>query len=111
MNRARAVVGAFLAQFKRRELVEQSVVRKVLIAARYDIPDLAESPHYNARKVFQKGDEPGAMTRINWPARTSAEPPPPLRAAPRTGEHNAEIYGALGVDAAALRQLEISGAI
>ena len=111
MNRARTVVGAFLAQFRRRELVEQSVVRKVLIAARYDIPDLAESPHYNARKVFQKDEGPDALMRINWPARTTAEPPPPLRAAPGIGEHNGEIFGAIGLDAAALRQLETSGVI
>ena len=113
MNRARAVVGAFLAQYRRRELVEHSVKRKVLIAARYEIPDLAESPHYNARKVFQKTDEAGAISRmrINWPARTSTEPPPPLCAAPRLGQHNGEIYGVLGIDGSALKQLEIEGAI
>lgn len=113
MNRARAVVGDFLAQYTRRELVETSVTRKILIAARYDMPDLAESPHYNARKVFQQSDEPGALarTRINWPARTTAEPPPPLRAAPRIGQHNAEIYGALGLSENELKQLSVEGVI
>jgi crotonobetainyl-CoA:carnitine CoA-transferase CaiB-like acyl-CoA transferase len=111
MNRARAVVGAFLAQYRRRELVEHSVRRKVLIAARYEIPDLADSPHYQARKVFQKGAGENPTMQINWPARTTAEPPPPLRPAPAIGQHNGEIYGALGMDAAALKQLEIEGVV
>ncbi len=111
MNRARAVVGAFLARYTRRELIENSVRRKVLIAARSEIPDLADSPHYEARRVFQKGAGENATMQINWPARTSAEPPAPLRRAPHIGEHNAEIFGALGVDAAALKQLAFEGAI
>ncbi len=102
MNRARAQVGEFLGKYTRRELVEASVKRKILIAARSDIPDLADNPHYNARKVFQQGTETGAIsrTRINWPARTSVQPPPPLAAAPRIGQHNAAIMDALHETAA-----------
>ncbi len=94
MNRARAMVGEFLSKYTRRELIAASVKRKILIAARSDIPDLASSPHYNARKVFQTGVEKDAPVRINWPARTTLEPPPPLRAAPRIGQQTAEILAA-----------------
>jgi crotonobetainyl-CoA:carnitine CoA-transferase CaiB-like acyl-CoA transferase len=92
MDRARAIVARFLAGFKREELIEQSIARKILIAPRMHIDDLARSPHYAARGIFKSvgiGDE--ARTIIGPPCRLTLDGFKQLGPAPTLGQHNDEL--------------------
>jgi crotonobetainyl-CoA:carnitine CoA-transferase CaiB-like acyl-CoA transferase len=75
--------------------------------------DLAQCPHLEAREYFQEVDHP-VIGRIKVPFRLWSMPDAPAvyrRAAPLLGQHNAEVYGALGLDAGRLAALAAKGTI
>jgi crotonobetainyl-CoA:carnitine CoA-transferase CaiB-like acyl-CoA transferase len=96
MDRARAIVATFVAGFTREELIEQSIARKILIAPRMHIDDLAHSPHYRARNIFKTvgfGDE--ARTIVGPPGHLTMDGFGQLGPAPTLGQHNDELLGPL----------------
>jgi crotonobetainyl-CoA:carnitine CoA-transferase CaiB-like acyl-CoA transferase len=75
--------------------------------------DLARCPHLEAREFFQEVDHP-VIGRIKVPFRLWSMPEAPAvyrRPAPLLGEHNAEVYRELGVDADRLQTLTARGVI
>jgi crotonobetainyl-CoA:carnitine CoA-transferase CaiB-like acyl-CoA transferase len=75
--------------------------------------DLAHCPHLEAREFFQEVEHP-AIGRIRVPFRLWSMPDAPAvyrRPAPLLGEHNAEVYGALGLDEDRLQTLAARGVI
>jgi len=93
---ARAEVAAFVAAHGKRELGELAMAHKVLLAPVNDMADLLSSPHMLARGFFADVVEDGVGRTLPWafalgPEGMFAEP----SGAPKLGEHNAEVYGAL----------------
>jgi len=73
--------------------------------------EVFESPQQRERDFFMPVDHPeaGSYDYAGLPFRMS-ETPPALRRAPLLGEHNAEVYGALGYspeDLTALARAEV----
>ena len=78
----------------------------------YSIADVLDDPHFRAREAIVRLPD-AALGSLPAPAavpRFSGHNAPPPRTGPATGEHNAEIYGALGLtasDLAALRAARV----
>ncbi|MFN8633085.1 MAG: CoA transferase [Chloroflexota bacterium] len=93
-----------------RELLDAAEVPNSPISS---IADIVEEPHVQARGTLQTVDDP-EIGPVLMPApvpRMSATPATVQRPAPRLGEHNAEVYGELGLTAADLDQLRAVGII
>ena len=80
----------------------------------YHAPEMLADPHFQAREALLAVPHPelGEVTMQAPMPKLSATPSAVRRAAPATvGEHNAEVYGKLGLDPAALAQLAARGII
>ena len=79
----------------------------------YSIADVLDDPHFTARNAIVRlpDDELGSLPAPATVPRFSGHAPPPPRTGPRVGQHNAEVYGALGVDEAQLAALRAARAI
>ncbi|MFN8559447.1 MAG: CoA transferase [Dehalococcoidia bacterium] len=97
----------------KKELAE--IGRRHRIAIGYDasMADLFDSPQLRARGFFAPIDHPvaGRQTYTGAPMKLSATPWAMDRPAPLLGQHNAEVYGALGRTPAHLAALRGMGAI
>ena len=112
--RLEEVFGAFFASKPRRELYEQALRRRIMLAPCNDAREIAEQPQLRDRGLF---------TTIEYPELGAALPHPAFFAkssacrigvrgrAPRVGEHNAAVYGELGLGAAELAALASEGVI
>jgi crotonobetainyl-CoA:carnitine CoA-transferase CaiB-like acyl-CoA transferase len=77
------------------------------------IADIFAEPHVQARGTLMDVDDP-VIGRVKMPApvpRLSETPARVPRPAPEVGEHNAEVYAELGLDALALDELRSDGVI
>lgn len=70
--------------------------------------DILAEPHYRARGTVTQMQDPdfGALTTYGPCPKFSVSRTKIRSSAPRMGQHNAEVYGALGLDGAALKVLE-----
>jgi crotonobetainyl-CoA:carnitine CoA-transferase CaiB-like acyl-CoA transferase len=86
------------------ELYDAAQARRVPFAPVSTMGDLVASPHLQARGFFATIDHPvaGAVTMPGAPWRMSATPWTLRRPAPCLGQHNAEVLGAIGLDASVL---------
>ena len=78
----------------------------------YDYEHLFNDPQVQHRKlvVYASDEELGEVPHIRTPIRIG-EGVAVRQTAPKLGQHNADIYGALGVDAAALQALRDKGVL
>jgi crotonobetainyl-CoA:carnitine CoA-transferase CaiB-like acyl-CoA transferase len=112
--RLEAAFAAFFATRTRRELYEQALVRRIMLAPCNDAREILEQPQLRSRELFVTLDYPELGARIEHPdffAKASGSRIGIRRRAPRVGEHNAEVYGELGLDGASLRALARDGVI
>jgi len=112
--RLEAAVGAFFASKTRRELFEQALERRIMLAPCNDAREILEQPQLRSRDLFTTLDYPEFGARIEHPdffAKATRSHIGIRRRAPRIGEHNAEVYGELGIDAGALRELAREGVL
>jgi crotonobetainyl-CoA:carnitine CoA-transferase CaiB-like acyl-CoA transferase len=93
-----------------RELLDAAEVPNAPISS---IADIVEEPHVQARETLMTVDDPeiGPVLMPAPVARMSATPASVERPAPLLGEHNAEVYGELGLSAADLETLRRDGII
>jgi len=93
-----------LAFFEREEITAAPV---------YEADQLVADPHVQARGIIAElpDDQMGSIPMHAVIPRLGATPGHYFRPAPKLGEHNAEILGRLGVDAAALAGLKQRGVI
>ncbi len=79
----------------------------------YDVRQLVNDPHVREREVLVDVEDPdlGDIPMHNVVPRLSRTPGSIRAPAPALGEHNAEIFGALGVTADALAALRDKGAV
>jgi crotonobetainyl-CoA:carnitine CoA-transferase CaiB-like acyl-CoA transferase len=112
--RLEAAFGAFFAKQTMRGLYEEALARRILLAPCNDARELLEHPQLRSRDFFVTLDYPELGASIEHPAffaRTSDRAIAIRRRAPRIGEHNAEVYGELGLRAEALEKLAAEGVV
>src|SRR5262245_8521206 len=105
--RLESAFSAFFATKTRRELFEQSLARRIMLAPCNDAREILEQPQLRSRDLFTTIEYPELGARIEHPdffAKASRGRIGIRRRAPRIGEHNAEVYGELGLDSAALAE-------
>jgi len=112
--RLEAAFGAFFEKQTMRELYEEALARRILLAPCNDARELLEHPQLRSRGLFVTLDYPELGASIEHPdffARTADRAVRVRRRAPRVGEHNAEVYGELGLGPDDLEKLAAEGAI
>lgn len=95
IDHANAIVREFLKAYTRTQLIETSLERKLLIAPRLAIADLAQSPHFAARGIFNQVTEASGAKRtiVGLPVQIHlAEALAPARPAPSCGQHTDEVF-------------------
>jgi crotonobetainyl-CoA:carnitine CoA-transferase CaiB-like acyl-CoA transferase len=114
LARLEAAFGAFFAAHTRRELYEGALARRILLAPCNDAAEVLRQRQLRERGLFVTVDYPELGASIEHPdffARVGIGRVGIRRRAPRAGEHNAEVFGALGVTPAELEKLAGEGAI
>jgi crotonobetainyl-CoA:carnitine CoA-transferase CaiB-like acyl-CoA transferase len=83
------------------------------IAPVYDVEQILADPQYAALRSIVDVNDPelGTMKMTNVAFRLSETPGEIRWTGPRLGEHNREVYGALGVDPGRLEELRREGAV
>jgi len=105
---------AFFASRPRRELYEESLARRILLAPCNDAAEIAAHPQLESREFFVEVEVPGSGRSLRHPGGfvTTGEGGLRVRgAAPSIGEHNEAVYGALGMDPGELESLRAAGVI
>lgn len=114
LARLEDVFGAFFAGRTRRELYEEALRRRILLAPCNDAGEIAAHPQLRARDFFAELEEPAPGARLEHPARFAVDSLGACalrRRAPRIGEHNGEVYGELGLGTAELEKLAAEGVV
>ncbi|MGH7964794.1 MAG: CoA transferase, partial [Candidatus Binatia bacterium] len=93
------------------EIYHAAQARRVPFAPVSTMGDLLASTHLNARGFFAEIAHPqaGSLRYAGAPYRFSATPWALRRPAPCLGQHNAEVYGRLGLSQQELNELKVAG--
>jgi crotonobetainyl-CoA:carnitine CoA-transferase CaiB-like acyl-CoA transferase len=114
IDRLEGAFGAFFASKTRRELYEQALERRIMLAPCNDAREIFEQTQLRHRELFTTIDYPEFGASVEHPeffAKSSACRIGVRRRAPRVGEHNAEVFGEIGFAAADLAELSAEGVI
>ena len=108
-----AIIGEFIGRMTLAENLAFFDRADVTVGPIYDIAQIADDPHVKAREMIAAypDAEMGTVPMHCVVPRLSATPGAIRRPAPALGEHNAEILGALGLDARELARLAAAGII
>lgn len=107
-------IGAFFRRHTKEELFREALRRDIILYPVSTVADLAENPHLRERGFFVEVEHPelGAVVRYPGPPWVvDGERVPVRRRPPLLGEHNAEVYGELGLGREDLEHLYRIGAI
>ena len=93
------------------EIMERCQAAGVPVTAVFTVPEAAEHPHLKERGYIVEIDHPelGPLKYLGAPFKLPESPGGPSRPAPLLGQHNAAIYGALGVGDASIAELQEQG--
>lgn len=108
------LIGAWTRTLTIAEVEELMIAHSVPSGAIYRAPEMLADPHFAAREAIVTIDHPrwGKVTMQNSFPRMSDTPGSIRSIAPqRVGEHNDEVYGALGLSAEQRATLKAAGAI
>jgi formyl-CoA transferase len=107
------IIGAFVAQRTQAENVAFFEKAEVTIGPIYDISQILEDPHVQARELLADYPDPdmGSFPMHHVVPRLSATPGSIRTPAPALGQHNREILSAVGVDEEAYRKLLAEGVV
>ena len=100
-----AALGAFFRSKTMAELFAAACDRNLMLAPANTARQILASRQLAARDFFVKLDDPGRAITLTYPgtfAKTSLGAAAIRCPAPRLGQHNSEVYGALGLDVSAL---------
>ena len=100
-----AALGAFFRSKTMAELFAAACERNLMLAPANTAREILSSRQLAAREFFVQLEDPGRGITLTYPgsfAKTSLGNVGVRFPAPRLGQHNREVYGALGLDAAAL---------
>lgn len=101
------IIAPEIAKLTLAELRARLDANQVGFSPIYDIADIFEDPHFKARKaIVEVQDNELGTVRMQSVVPVFSRTPGAIRqAGPALGEHNAEIYGALGLSEEELRHL------
>ena len=105
---------AFFASRTRRELYEEALRRRIMLAPCNDAREILEQPQLRSRELFTTLEYPELGASIEHPAffaKSTACRIGVRSRAPRIGEHNAEVYAELGLGADELAALAAGGVV
>lgn len=108
------LVGEWVAQRSRREVIEILAGADVTCGIVQEVPEVLQDPHLRARGTLQDITHPivGKVTVIGSPVRFAEEPPTIDSPSPTLGQHNELIYGQLlGLSAQEIASLQEQGVI
>jgi crotonobetainyl-CoA:carnitine CoA-transferase CaiB-like acyl-CoA transferase len=108
------VFGAFFATKTRRELYEQALARRIMLAPCNDAREILAQPQLGFRELFTTVEYPELGASLEHPdffAKSNRCPIGVRSRAPRIGEHNAEVYAEIGIDAGRLETLGRQGVV
>ena len=108
------VVRAFCLKHPKLYLYEEGQRRRILVGIVNSPVDILESPQLNARDWFVELDDPGRGVSLRYPGppwQLQGTPADLRRPAPLLGEHNQEIFTALGISSDDLSALARSGVV
>jgi formyl-CoA transferase len=108
-----AVIGAFIAQRTQAENVAFFEQAEVTIGPIYDIRQIFDDPHFNARGILADypDEDMGDFPMHHVVPRLSGTPASIRTPAPKLGEHNRELLLEAGVDDDTYRALLAAGAV
>lgn len=109
-----AVFANVASAFTKQAMYEEAQRRRLPFAPVSDVRDLWDNPQLRARGWFQDVEHPDRGETVTYPGapyRLTRTPWRITRPAPHIGQHNAEIYGELGLTGADLARLRGAGAI
>jgi benzylsuccinate CoA-transferase BbsE subunit len=112
--RMEAAFGAFFATKTRRELYEQALERRIMLAPCNDAREILEQAQLRSRELFATIDYSEFGAKVEHPAFFAKSNRCRIairRRAPRIGEHNAEVFGEIGLGAADLDAARAAGVI
>jgi len=108
-------VERFMMSHTKQELFEGAVTRRILLFPVATPRDIVHNPQLQARNFWQEVIGGGSGKTLKYPggfAVVNGQRLQIRRAAPRVGEHNAEVYGAeLGLNESEIAQLQADGVI
>ncbi len=114
LARLEAAFGAFFANHTMRELYEGSLARRILLAPCNDAREILAHPQLRDRAFFTTLEYPEFGAAIEHPAFFAKASAPGVgirRRAPRIGEHNDEVYRAIGMEQEEIAKLAAQGVI
>jgi crotonobetainyl-CoA:carnitine CoA-transferase CaiB-like acyl-CoA transferase len=103
------VLAAEFVRYTREEILALAARERLTLGPVYDIVDILEDEHYRARETIVETDDGTVLHNVV--PKLSGTPGVLRRPAPALGEHNAEVYGELGIDAKELEQLAAKGVV
>jgi formyl-CoA transferase len=108
-----AIIGQFVAQRTQAENVAFFEKAEVTIGPIYDITQILEDPHFVDREVVADYPDPDmeAFPMHHVVPRLQSTPGSIRTPAPKLGQHNRELLGEVGVDAAKYANLLEAGAV
>jgi len=112
VDEMKAAFEAFFATKTKTELYRAALERKLMLAPVNDPPAILQSEQLLARDFFVDLEYPHLGTTLRHPGAVAKLRPDGARVrsrAPRIGEHNAEIFGEIGLSAADLQALSGQG--
>jgi crotonobetainyl-CoA:carnitine CoA-transferase CaiB-like acyl-CoA transferase len=112
--RLEGVFGAFFATRTRRELYEQALERRIMLAPCNDAREISQQPQLRHRELFTTIEYPELGASVEHPdffAKSNRCRIGIRRRAPRIGEHNDEVYAELGIGADELARLAEEGVV
>jgi crotonobetainyl-CoA:carnitine CoA-transferase CaiB-like acyl-CoA transferase len=114
IRRLEEAFGAFFATRTRRELYDQALTRRIMLAPCNDAREIAEQPQLRSRGLLRRVEYPELGATLEHPdffAKSSRCAIGIRGRAPRIGEHNAEVYAELGIGPEALESLRGEGVV
>ena len=113
-ERLKLIVEDFTKTKTKAELFQTALDRGLLVAPVTTIDEVVESEQLESRQYWTTVDHEEIGKAFAYPgpfAKFSEQPIAYKRRPPKIGEHNAEVYGELGLDAQALAELHSKGII
>ncbi len=114
VDKIEAIMGAFFLKRTKKELATEALKRRFDLVAAHDAADIVADDQLAFRNFWAEIEQEDIGETIKYPGAlfvSSEGRWAPKKRAPHLGEHNAEVYGALGYDADQLKALKEGGVI
>jgi len=114
IDRISGPIAAFFLTRTKKEALEAAISRNISICPLFGMKDVLEDPNLAARGYWTYLDHPELKAAIPYPrqfVRSSENDTDTRIRAPLVGEHNAEVYGGMGISARDMAALKEAGVI